>query len=107
MKNDRIVRAVEITVVLVIIVAGFAPSVQHLWNWLMPSIFGLRLITFWEALGLLGLSWLLFGGFRGWGILTTGRREDRDRLTPEQRAMLREALQKRCGFRPPAAEPGS
>jgi hypothetical protein len=31
-----------------------------LWNWLMPSIFGLTEITFWQALGLNTLSAILF-----------------------------------------------
>ncbi len=36
-----------------------------LWNWLMPEIFNLTTITFWQALGLLAISKLLFGGFSG------------------------------------------
>ena len=36
-----------------------------LWNWLMPMIFDLTTITFWQALGLLILSKILFGGFNG------------------------------------------
>src|SRR5262249_54440623 len=40
-------------------------AVFGLWNWLMPSIFGLRAITYWQALGLMALSWILFRGFRG------------------------------------------
>jgi hypothetical protein len=36
-----------------------------LWNWLMPIIFDLTTITFWQALGLLVLSKILFGGFSG------------------------------------------
>lgn len=34
-----------------------------LWNWLMPDIFALRLITFWESAGLLVMAKILFGGF--------------------------------------------
>ncbi len=48
-----------------IAVAGLGQAVLHLWNWLMPSIFGLRPVTFGQALGLLALSWILFGGLRG------------------------------------------
>ena len=47
--------------------------VQWLWNWLLPDLFDLRRITFREALGLLALCRILFGGFgkgggghRGW-----------------------------------------
>ncbi|HBH05559.1 MAG TPA: hypothetical protein DDX92_03020 [Flavobacteriales bacterium] len=37
--------------------------VMSLWNWLMPLIFGISIITFWQAAGLLLLSRILFGGF--------------------------------------------
>ena len=50
---------------LTIVIAGFGNAVLHLWNWLMPSLFGLHPITFWQAVGLLALSWILFGGWRG------------------------------------------
>ena len=39
----------------------FSIFVQLLWNWLMPGIFGLREITYLQAVGLLLLSRLLFG----------------------------------------------
>lgn len=49
-----------------IIIGGFV--VQWLWNWLVPGLFGLRQLTIWEALGLLALSRILFGGWgRGGG----------------------------------------
>lgn len=38
-----------------------AIPVKLLWNWLMPSIFGLRSINFAEALGLCFLCSCLFG----------------------------------------------
>lgn len=31
-----------------------------LWNWLMPAVFGLKVITFWQAWGLLLLASILF-----------------------------------------------
>ena len=49
-------------------VAAFSALVMCLWNWLMPAIFGLTLISFWQALGLLVLAKLLFGGCHGWGM---------------------------------------
>jgi hypothetical protein len=36
---------------------------MHLWNWLLPPLFGWRQITFWQALGILALCRILFGGF--------------------------------------------
>ncbi|MFZ1080322.1 MAG: hypothetical protein WAO19_00175 [Candidatus Kryptoniota bacterium] len=34
-----------------------------LWNLLLPVIFGIKMISFWQAVGLLILSKILFGGF--------------------------------------------
>lgn len=57
-----------IPVAILAVTALFSLCVMLLWNWLLPSIFGLPLITFWQSLGLLLLSKLFFGGFgpRGW-----------------------------------------
>lgn len=41
----------------------FGYFVMILWNWLMPMLFGLKLITFWQAVGIIILAKLVFGGF--------------------------------------------
>jgi positive regulator of sigma E activity len=43
----------------------FGYVAMSLWNWLMPAIFGLKTISYWQAIGLLVLSWIFFGRFRG------------------------------------------
>jgi hypothetical protein len=46
----------------------FGWFVQHLWNWLMPAIFHLPTVTFWQAAGLVLLSRIFVGhggGHRG------------------------------------------
>ena len=40
---------------------------MHLWNWLLPPLFGWRTLGFWQALGLLALCRILFGGLGGHG----------------------------------------
>jgi hypothetical protein len=45
-----------------VVAAGFIAAVMLLWNWLMPEIFGWMVINFWQALGLLALARILFGG---------------------------------------------
>ncbi len=82
--------------------------VRQLWNWLLPPLFGWRPITFWQALALLALCRILFGGLGRNGF---GRSEFRRRLaarwegmTPEERDRFRQGLRSRCGFGPPAAE---
>ncbi len=47
----------------ILAVAGFSAAVMLLWNAIVPSIFGLGVISFWQALGLLVLIRILFGGF--------------------------------------------
>ena len=37
--------------------------VVWLWNWLMPALFGLNTITFWQAVALMVLARILIGGF--------------------------------------------
>lgn len=39
----------------------FGNLIMWLWNWLMPSLFGLRTIGFWEGLGIFLLAKILFG----------------------------------------------
>ena len=46
-----------------LVLAGFI--VMWLWNWLMPKLFGLPLIGYWEAWGILVLSHILFGARPG------------------------------------------
>jgi hypothetical protein len=91
----------------------FGYVTMSLWNWLMPMLFGLRAITFLQALGLLLLSKILFGGFHGRGGGRRGWRRDMkerwEQMSPEERERLRAGMRGRwgCGFghdREPAAE---
>ena len=45
---------------LMLVVMLLGLPLQLLWNWLMPSIFGLKYITFWEAVGLNTIASILF-----------------------------------------------
>jgi hypothetical protein len=64
MKAFKILKVIAF-VLFFVAVGGLV--VMNLWNWLIPAIFGLKVISFTEALGLLVLSKILFGGFRGGG----------------------------------------
>lgn len=95
---------------LLLFVALGGGIVQGLWNWLMPAIFGGREITFWQALGLLMLCRILFGGFglHGSGGSRMRRRmaERWEQLSPEERERVRQRMRERCGFEPvPGANP--
>jgi len=60
MKNN-VLEAILLIVGLIVLAAILlALPLQLLWNWLMPTIFNLPLITFWQALGLNMLAGILF-----------------------------------------------
>lgn len=65
--------------------------VRQLWNWLLPTIFGWPRITFWQALGLLALCRILFGGLGHGG-------SHRSHRTPEERNRIRQRIRERFGF---------
>ena len=89
--------------VLLAIVMFFAVSaiVMLLWNWLLPAIFGVKTITFLQAIGILILSKILFGGFggkKGFGQEKFRRlKEERmNGMSDEEKEKLKEIWKKRC-----------
>lgn len=99
---------VGVAVFAIIFVTGFGWAVHQLWNLLMPEIFGLPQISFWQAVGLLSLSWLLFGGWRGMPGRRFGGRGLRGRwekLTPEEREVFARRMRS-CGMEVPPVPQG-
>jgi hypothetical protein len=83
------------------VVAGFGAAVMLSWNALLPRVFGIATIDFWQALGLLVLCRVLFSGFGGRWMFAGGSRfhghhvrEKWSGMTPEER----ERFIKRHGF---------
>jgi len=85
----------------------FTYFVMSLWNWLMPVIFGLTIINFWQALGLLVLSKILFGGWggkggRGWSKHNSGNwrhnmHEKWNAMSDEEKQNFKAKMKNRCG----------
>lgn len=74
-----------------------------LWNWLMPGVFGFAMINYYQALGLLLMSKILFGGegfyFKrkwknAWGMHMQRKMES---MSPEERELFRKKWEERCG----------
>jgi hypothetical protein len=97
----RVFKVLKIVVLVIAAVLLAGVVVMHLWNWLMPALFGVRTITFWQALGLLILSKILLGGFHrhghcggrpGW----KRRMEERwSQMSPEDRERFRAGMRGR------------
>jgi hypothetical protein len=101
MRGNRILRVLKFAVFGVLAAAVLSFVTMRLWNWLTPALFGWHLITFWQALGVLVLSKILFGGFRGRpGPHMYWRRRMAERweqMTPEEREKVRQGMRGRCG----------
>ena len=77
--------------IVLVVIAGFGTAVMLLWNALLPDIFGITSINFWQALGLFALSHILFSGM-GTGMIKHSHRHHHNsindkwmKMTPEQR----------------------
>ena len=103
-------RFVKFLVFGILFLVLFTFVVRGLWNWLMPGLFGLHMITLWQAAGILILSKILFGGFRGGSHHGGWRNRERiierwEKMTPEEKEKFRQGMRGRCGpFRDHARE---
>lgn len=105
-----VAKVIKVVLIVIIAFVVFGFVTMHLWNWLMPMIFGLTPITFWQAIGLVLLSKILFGGFHrhagggraGWKRKMEARWAQ---MSPEERERMRAGMRGRwCGV-PPAGKP--
>jgi hypothetical protein len=108
MRKRFIKYAPLILLVFLIFIAIGGEVVKYLWNWLLPPLFGWNQITFWQALGLLALCRILFGGF---GLRGSGRSDFRRRMAerwehmaPEERERFQRGVRGSCGYGPSSNE---
>ena len=109
MKRRWIFLAPLVILAFLAFIAIGGEVVRQLWNWLLPPLFGWRQITFWQALGLLALCRILFGGLRGPGaaVRSNVRRRMAERwehMTAEERERFKQGMRGRCGFGPPTGD---
>jgi len=109
MITHGIRRVIKVLLIVLMAATVFSFAVMWLWNWLMPATFGLHAISFWQALGLLILSKILFTGFHGrpgfshdWRMRFIRRW---DQMTPEEREAFRAGLREGC--RPTGPSPAA
>jgi len=100
--NMRFRKGVGIVLIVAAIAVALGFVVMGLWNSLLPGLFGFRPLHFWQALGLLALTRILFGGFhRGHGHGFHRRHHMIERwqhMTPEEREKFRSGFRHRgCG----------
>lgn len=59
-KGETVLVFIGLILVLIVLIIIEGWIVASLWNWLMPTIFGLTTITTWQGVGILTLCNLLF-----------------------------------------------
>lgn len=89
----------KIGVLVVLGVAALGWVVMSLWNWLLPNLFfGVREIDYVQAMGVLLLSKILFGGFRGHcGGHHKWHQYRLENMTPEEREKFQSGMRGWCG----------
>jgi hypothetical protein len=113
MRKWWILRVIKMIVLATLAVLAFGFVTKMLWNFVVPAVFtGVSMITFPQALALLLLAKILFGGFRGscgggrcshrgWKGKHYWQKRMEDRLagmSPEERERVKQKLRDKCGW---------
>ena len=85
-------RAIFFPIAGVAIIFLFSWVVMLLWNSILPTIIGVKAISFWQSMGILTLSKILFSGFNGGHKHRFNRWEN---INHEERGRMREEWKKR------------
>ena len=106
-KEKEVVTAMKVLKVIGITILGigaaflFGLVIMWLWNWLMPTIFGLPEVTYWQGIGLLILSSILFGrlggGSSGDKKEKKGKGSVKEQIKEEIRKEFAKEFEKECG----------
>ena len=94
-RNFWIKRAIFIPIAIAAGIFIFGSVVMYLWNGILPAVLGIGAITFWQAIGILVLSKILFGGFKGghshhkWHGHSHEMREKWMHLSPEEKEKMK------------------
>lgn len=108
MKRYRILKGLGFAVLGAAAITAFGFIVMSLWNWVVPAVTGFHSVTWLQAVALLVLSRILFGGLHRHGGGWHWRHRMRDRwqqMTPEEREKFRDHVgaHHRCGPRDEAS----
>ena len=86
---------------------AFGFGTMYLWNWLVPALFAGPVITFWQTIGLLILSKIIFSGFgrgghcggHGGGPWRPYWKEKWNTMNPEDRERFKQKMKEKWCYR--------
>jgi hypothetical protein len=105
MKRFRFRKVMMFLLLFIAAILLFTAIVMGLWNAILPAVLGVKTITYLQAMGILVLSKILFGGFGGKRGGRPGRywknkiEEKMKNMTPEEREKFKAEWKSRCGGR--------
>ena len=105
MKKFWIKKGLMFFTIFLAAVTAFTFIVMGLWNAILPAVLGVKAISFWQALGIMVLSKILFGGFGGgrrWKNHVAWKEKMKERwgsMTPDEREKFKAEWKNRCGGR--------
>ena len=109
MKKHKIIIIAKILIGAPLLIFALGFITMHLWNWLVPTLFNGPVINLWQTFGIVLLSKILFGGFKGKGGCCCGGGNPRqawkehmkakwDNLSNEERSSLKNKFFNKCNF---------
>jgi len=104
MKKFWIKKAMMFLLILIAAMVVFGFVVMGLWNAILPAVIGVKTINFVQALGILLLSKILFGGFGGgrWRGSSAWKQKMKQRwdgMSPAEKEQFKSEWKNRCGHR--------
>lgn len=99
-KKLWIKKIIGFTILAIAAAALLGYIVMSLWNNILVQVLHVSIISFWQALGILVLSKILFGGFRGSGARGGAWKKEMQEkchtMTPEEREKIKQEWRNRC-----------
>ena len=102
-KKFWIKKIIGFTILAIAAAALLGYIVMSLWNNILVEVLHVSVISFWQALGILVLSKILFGSFKGsggcggrGGAWKKEMQEKWHTMTPEQREKIKQEWRNRC-----------
>lgn len=98
-KKFWIKKIIGFTLLVVLCVAVVGYVVMQLWNQVLAAVVPVSVVSYWQALGLLLLSKILFGGFHGGGRKAGWKKEMQEKwhtMTPEERDRIKQEWREKC-----------
>jgi len=111
-KGYWFLKCIGFAILIALAALAFGYVLMLLWNLLVPALFSGPIINYWQAIGLLVLSKMLFGGFRfkggrhgccghgGYskhGYWRNKLEEKMANMTPEEKEKFKQEYANKCG----------